>query len=363
MTAKGNTITGLDECLRASAHFQLSTFNFQLIKCFALLCLLLVIGIIPLSAQRVSNVQSSFDKERLEITVSCSLESTAPKDLVLSYSIDNGRTWKRCINVSGDIKKQTTGTKKLIWQPVLDGIVIGEFLFKVTINIENVIEMVFIAGGIFTMGCTEEQGGDCDGDEKPVHQVTLSDFYIGKYEVTQVLWKEVMENNPSYFSGCDNCPVEQVSWNDVQEFIRKLNAMTGENYRLPTEAEWEYAVRDGNQSRGYKYSGSNSASEVAWYTYNSGSKTHPVGEKKGNELGLYDMSGNVGEWCQDWWGNYSSSSQTNPVGASSGYSRVYRGGSWYSNTLNVRASYRNNGTPDTRNRFLGFRLACSSKLK
>jgi formylglycine-generating enzyme required for sulfatase activity len=222
-------------------------------------------------------------------------------------------------------------------------------------------EMVFVEGGTFTMGCASEQGEDCFDDEKPAHQVTLSNYYIGKYEVTQAQWKAVMGNNPSYFSGCDNCPVEQVSWDDVQEFIRKLNAKTGKNYRLPTEAEWEYAARGGNRSQGYKYSGSNSVGNVAWYDDNSGYKTHPVGTKQANELGIYDMNGNVWEWCQDWYDNYNSGSQTNPNGASSGSYRVSRGGSWFGNARYVRVSDRGNGTPGFRFNFLGFRLACSSK--
>ncbi|MDR0754334.1 MAG: formylglycine-generating enzyme family protein [Prevotellaceae bacterium] len=224
-------------------------------------------------------------------------------------------------------------------------------------------EMVFVQGGTFTMGCISEQGADCFDNEKPAHKVTLSNFYIGKYEVTQAEWKAIMGNNPSNFSGCDNCPVEKVSWNDVQEFIRKLNAKTGKNYRLPTEAEWEYAARGGNRSKGYKYSGSNSVENVAWYGYdNSGKKTHPVGTKQANELGIYDMSGNVHEWCQDWYGAYSNGAQTNPKGASSGSYRVFRGGGWYRSAGGVCVSNRFRNTPDSRrDGSLGFRLACSSK--
>ncbi|MDR1814679.1 MAG: SUMF1/EgtB/PvdO family nonheme iron enzyme [Tannerella sp.] len=220
-------------------------------------------------------------------------------------------------------------------------------------------EMLYVAGGTFTMGCTSEQGGDCWDGEKPAHQVTLSGYYIGKYEVTQAQWKAVMGNNPSDFKG-DNLPVENVSWNDVQEFIRKLNAQTGKNYRLPTEAEWEFAARGGNQSRGYKYSGSNTADNVAWYCDNSGGKTHPVGTKQANELGIYDMSGNVLEWCSDWYDSYSSASQTNPRGASTGSNRVLRGGSCYYDSLFTRVSNRNCNYPDDRYNHCGFRLALSS---
>lgn len=216
-------------------------------------------------------------------------------------------------------------------------------------------EMIAVKGGTFTMGGTSEQGSDADNYERPTHSVTLSDYYIGKFEVTQELWQAVMGNNPSYYKG-NNLPVEQVSWNDVQEFIRKLNQKTGANFRLPTEAEWEYAARGGNKSRGYKYSGSNSIDDVAWYTSNSGSKTHPVGTKSPNELGIYDMSGNVWEWCQDWKGSYSSASQTDPMGPGSGSRRVYRGGSWDSRAKYCRVSPRGNCTPVPRNSALGFRV-------
>ena len=222
------------------------------------------------------------------------------------------------------------------------------------------IEMVYVKGGTFTMGATAEQGSDAYSNEKPTHSVTLSDYYIGKYEVTQAQWKAIMGTNPSNCKG-DNLPVENVSWNDIQEFITKLNAQTGKKFRLPTEAEWEYAARGGNQSKGYKYSGSNKISEVAWYGDNSNSKTHPVGQKTPNELGVYDMSGNVWEWCQDRWGSYSSSSQTNPTGPSSGSIRVLRGGGWYSIARYCRVSLRNCYSPDFRSDYYGFRLACLSE--
>jgi formylglycine-generating enzyme required for sulfatase activity len=219
--------------------------------------------------------------------------------------------------------------------------------------------MVRIKGGTFTMGCTSEQGSDCDSDEQPVHQVTVSDFYIGRYEVTQKEWREVMGSDPPElaFKGCDNCPVERVSWEDIQQFLLKLNAKTGKAYRLPTEAEWEYAARGGSSSRGFKYAGSNTIDEVAWYTSNSGDKTRPVGQKKANELGLYDMSGNVWEWCQDWKGDYSSSAQTNPKGPSTGSGRVIRGGSWIDLPQICRVASRLYYTPGFRYGYIGFRLS------
>ena len=216
--------------------------------------------------------------------------------------------------------------------------------------------MVAVSGGTFTMGATKEQGSDAYSDEKPAHQVTLSDFAIGETEVTQELWQAVMGNNPSNFKG-SNRPVECVSWDDCQEFISKLNALTGQSFRLPTEAEWEYAARGGSQSRGYKHSGGNIIDDVAVYSDNSGSQTHPVKSKQANELGLYDMSGNVWEWCSDWYGSYSSSAQRNPTGASNASYRVDRGGSWALNARRCRVSRRLSNSPGYRGNDLGLRLA------
>jgi formylglycine-generating enzyme required for sulfatase activity len=221
-------------------------------------------------------------------------------------------------------------------------------------------KFIRVKGGTFTMGCTGEQGSDCDDDEKPAHPVTLGDYYIGETEVTQAQWRAVMGNNPSSFTDCDECPVEKVSWNDVQDFISKLNSRSGgARYRLPTEAEWEYAARGGSLSKGYKYAGSNSLDEVAWYDDNSGFKTHTVRMKKSNELGLYDMSGNVWEWCSDWEGSYSPGSQTNPTGPNTGDYRVYRGGGWLNYAGRCRVSARFHDEPDYRGNNLGFRLASS----
>lgn len=218
-------------------------------------------------------------------------------------------------------------------------------------------KMIRVDGGTFTMGATSEQGSDAYDDEKPAHQVTLSSYYIGETEVTQALWEAVMGSNPSLFKG-SNRPVEQVSREDCKSFISKLNSLTGKNFRLPTEAEWEFAARGGNRSQGYKYSGSNSLGTVAWYADNSGSETHAVKTKSPNELGIYDMSGNVFEWCQDWYGSYSYSSQTNPTGPSSGSNRVNRGGSWSYSARGCRVSYRSNvDAPALRGSSLGLRLA------
>ena len=212
--------------------------------------------------------------------------------------------------------------------------------------------MVYVSGGTFIMG------GDESSDQTPTHSVTLSSYYICKYEVTQALWRAVMGSNPSKFKG-DNLPVEQVSWNDCQTFINRLNNYTGRNFRLPTEAEWEFAARGGNYSRHYKYSGSNYISDVAWYTDNSGNRTHPVGTKQANELGLYDMSGNVWEWCSDRYGSYSSYSQSNPTGATSGFGRVERGGNWCGLARYCCSSHRSYYAPGNSFDALGLRLVLS----
>ena len=217
--------------------------------------------------------------------------------------------------------------------------------------------MVYVSGGTFTMGGTSEQGSDAESIEKPTHSVTLSSYYICKYEVTQALWRAVMGSNPSYSKG-DNLPVERVSWNDCQTFINRLNSYTGRNFRLPTEAEWEFAARGGNYSRHYKYSGSNNLDDVAWHG-DSSNRTHPVGTKRPNELGLYDMSGNVFEWCSDWYETYSSYSQTNPTGPDSGSYRINRGGAFAYGASRHRSTDRNYSTPDTYYYFLGLRLVLS----
>ena len=217
--------------------------------------------------------------------------------------------------------------------------------------------MVYVEGGTFTMGATKEQGHDVESYEKPAHQVTLSSYYIGKYEVTQELWQAVMGKNPSGFKGDARRPVERVSWDDCQEFITKLNRLTGKRFRLPTEAEWEYAARGGKWSRDYKYAGSNNLDAVAWYDGNSANTTHPVGQKSSNELGIYDMSGNVYEWCLDWWGDYSSAPQMNPTGPVSGYFRLCRGGGWHYDARYCRVLRRGNLLPSNSSNTLGLRLA------
>jgi formylglycine-generating enzyme required for sulfatase activity len=225
---------------------------------------------------------------------------------------------------------------------------------------ETGMEFVLVKGGCYQMGDTF---GDGYENEKPAHEVCLDDFYISKFKVTQGQWKTVLGNNPSHFKNCgDNCPVENISWNDAQEFIRTLNQRTGKKYRLLTEAEWEYAARSGGRKE--KWAGTSSESELgdyAWYSRNSGGQTHPVGQKKPNGIGIYDMSGNVWEWVQDTYsGNaYSSHSRNNPLYRGSGAGHVFRGGSWYYHPRGVRTTFRNHRSPliIIRHHNVGLRLA------
>ena len=212
--------------------------------------------------------------------------------------------------------------------------------------------MVYVSGGSFMMGSDDSEAFS---NEKPVHRVTLSSYRIGKYEVTQELWEAVMGRNRSHFKGSRR-PVENVSWDDCQTFIRKLNSLTGQTFKLPTEAQWEFAARGGNSSNGYKYSGSDDIDNVGWYYDNSGHTTHNVGTKSPNELGIYDMSGNVLEWCRDYYGSYSSSSQTNPEGPSSGSYQVYRGGGFFVSPRECRVSLRFDHEARYRGDYLGLRL-------
>lgn len=218
--------------------------------------------------------------------------------------------------------------------------------------------MIAVEGGTFTMGATPEQGDDASNNEKPAHQVTLSNYYIGETEVTQALWKAVMGTNPSASVGND-LPVESISYEDANEFIAKLNEITGKKFRLPTEAEWEYAARGGKKTSNFKFAGSNDIDAVAWYKDNSDNKTHAVKTKIPNELGLYDMTGNVEEWCSDWFGDYDSEIQKNPQGPSSGYERIIRGGYYFSVPKRSRISYRMHDTPSSRYGNNGLRLSLS----
>ncbi|MBP5258599.1 MAG: formylglycine-generating enzyme family protein [Prevotella sp.] len=248
-----------------------------------------------------------------------------------------------------------------------DVTVLYNIIFGTAATIESTVfevngvtfKMVKVDGGTFQMGSASGYK-----DEKPAHSVTLSDYYIGEMEVTQELWQAVMGSNYSYFKG-NKRPMECISWNDCQEFISKLNELTGQTFRMPTEAEWEFAARGGMKSKGYTYSGSNNIDDVAWYYDNSYAKgssspdygTHDVATKSPNELGIYDMSGNVWEWCQDWYGSYSSIDQTNPLGPDSGSYRVFRGSSWDYGADHCRTVNRGSDSPLDAGYCIGLRLA------
>ena len=277
-----------------------------------------------------------------------------------SHTVDGGGAGSFISNVTGLTENTTYYVRAYATSSA--GTVYGETktfetfktIFSLTVNGVS-FEMVYVEGGTFDMGATSEQGSDADSDEYPVHSVTLSGYYIGRCEVTQELWEAVMGSNPSNFRGAQK-PVESVSWNDCQEFVSRLNSLTGRTFRLPTEAEWEYAARGGKKSSHYKYSGSGNIYDVAWNRDNSGGKTHAVGTKSPNELGIYDMSGNVWEWCSDWYGSYSAGAQTNPQGPSSGSGRVLRGGSWFDVARSCRVSHRGYYDPNTSFNCYGLRL-------
>lgn len=288
------------------------------------------VGITPLTLnyQRVGTCQVTFSADGYE---------TVTK----SVTVSAGKT-ATCNATLNEAAQQSTATTAVSYE---------------TFTANGIsFNMVLVDGGTFMMGATSEQGKDASYDEKPAHQVTLSAYHIGETEVTQELWEAVMGSNPSNFKGA-NRPVETVSWDDCQTFISKLNALTGKNFRLPTEAEWEFAARGGNKSNRFKYSGKNTLGNVAWFRDNSAKETHPVMTKSANELGLFDMSGNVWEWCQDWYGDYESSSQTNPTGPSTGSYRVSRGGGWLNFARRCRVLFRAYGVPDSKGFNLGLRLA------
>ena len=275
------------------------------------------------------------------------LKASAPSNIQITLT-------KEAVAIQQNIVSQPAVAQ----QPVVQAPIANSDNITIPVKDGISIDMVRVEAGTFTMGATAEMKNTEDS-EKPTQRVTLTnDYYIGKYEVTQALWQAVMGDDPSYFKG-DNLPVEAVTWDDCQEFIVNLNRITGKTFRLPTEAEWEYAARGGNKSRGYQYSGSNYPSDVAWFWDNSGFDTHAVGTKQPNELGIYDMTGNVCEWCQDWYGAYSSSSQVNPTGANSGSYRVIRGGYWGYDASYCHSSHRTYASPGSRDISLGLRLVLS----
>lgn len=227
------------------------------------------------------------------------------------------------------------------------------FLFVVNYSFCQCFDSVFVEGGTFLMGAESE-----DKSERPIHEVSVSSFYIGKYEVTQKEWESVCGTNPAIFKG-DSLPIHNVNYYDIQKFIALLNEKTGSKYRLPTEAEWEYAARGGNLTNNFIYSGSNDINQVAWSHINSNKVIHKVGTKLPNELGIYDMSGNVFEWCSDWYNReyYSISPKENPKGPKEGLSKVLRGGAWYLSFPSFcRVAFRDSAQPELKNECIGFRL-------
>lgn len=283
--------------------------------------------------------------------------------------LEGNRTYVLVLNQNGNTVRPTEPiAQSTVQQKPTTRLSSGTSGSTITIPVKDgiSIEMVKVEAGTFVMGATREgmRYEKMDKKELPAHKVSLTkEYFIGKFEVTQLLWNTIMENNPSKNKG-EKLPVEQVSWNDCQIFIAKLNRITGRKFRLPTEAEWEYAARGGNKSKGYLYSGSDIAEAVAWYNAVSGRRigsghSHKVGAKHANELGLFDMSANVYEWCQDFWVEYNNQEQIDPVGPQKGINHVYRGGSWYTDVYKCYPSWRDYGNPDLRRDDLGFRLALS----
>lgn len=302
-------------------------------------------GMVKLKASAPSNLQITLSKEAAstnQISQTTLLQQVQPQQPVAQTQPVSSMASSSTTSTSSNIIDSST-SGSVITIPVKDGVS---------------IEMVKVEAGSFNMGATPEMENPYDW-EKPVHRVTLTNnYYIGKYEVTQTLWQAVMGSNPSELKG-DNLPVERVSWNDCRDFVLKLNTMTGKRFRLPTEAEWEYAARGGKMSRGYQYSGSNTLGDVAWYKNNSGPTTHTIGTKQPNELGIYDMTGNVWEWCLDMYGTYSGSPQTDPTGVIIGTHYVFRGGGWCNIAGHCRSSYRDGGSSGLRANGLGLRLVLS----
>ena len=277
--------------------------------------------------------------------------------LIVILLVFGGLSITRCTNNHSSGDHNANNTVVDIPQP-------ADPTLDITVN-GVTFTMVRVEGGTFTMGATAEQK-DAWYEEKPAHRVTLSDYYIGQTEVTQALWEAVMGETPTSddqwgpeWGLGDNYPAYFISYYDVLSFISKLNSLTGRTFRMPTEAEWEYAARGGNKSKGYLYSGGNTMDNVGWYEDNSDIINHPVAQKSANELGLYDMSGNVWEWCSDWYGDYSSSPQTNPTGPSTGSYRVLRGGGCGYRAWNCRVAYRRSHSPSVRYCDYGVRLALS----
>ena len=325
------------------------------------------------SAQTVSNVAYKLNEK--ELTVTYSLDAPAAIRLrVVSHIGGQIYVTDPIQNLSGDVgpNVQPGETKSIqaFDMPEIRGLDTTEFHFIVevddgSVNIylnDIVLKMLPVEGGTYMMGHGKNDGTryHCESAE-PAHRVTVSDFYLGQFEVTQKLWNAVMDANPSKWQDNDSLPVESVSWNDVQVFVARLSQVTGYRFRLPTEAEWEYAARGGKKSKGYAYPGTTlGLADYAWLGSNSGNRTHPVGRKLPNELGFYDMGGNVWEWCSDWAAPYTPDEQHNPQGPTTGENKIARGGCMISPSWGCAVSDRCWYLPDHGYGFYGFRLALDS---
>jgi formylglycine-generating enzyme required for sulfatase activity len=310
--------------------------------------------------QTVSDVAAI--QEGQSIKVMYTLSGNTACDVQLYLSEDGGSTWKEVTSgLSGDVKNQSSGSHAILWDVLQtrEQLVGSEVVFKVKVKKKGSAllgDFVKVEGGTFLMGSPNSEQNR--GDDERQHEVTVSTFYMQATEVTQAMYESIMGVNPSAFKG-PNRPVENVTWYDAQEFIKKLNVKEGSHYRLPTEAEWEYAARGGNQSKGYKYSGANDMGRVGWCDGNSGGQTHEVKGKQPNELGLYDLTGNVYEWCADWYGEYPNNGTINPKGPTNGPGRILRGGSWGSPARGCRVAIRGYPNPENRYNYGGFRLVFS----
>lgn len=306
---------------------------------------------------------SDSELQQLEFTLASGKEVTITSSLDGTWVyIDNERKGETPLKIwlkygSHNIKLQKESMVKIETIEVAHGGA-KEYSFILSNTVDPFEgQLVLVKGGSFRMG---DLLGDGNKEEKPVHPVTVSDFYIGKFEVTQSQWESIMGSNPSHFKDCPNCPVERVSWLDVNDFLEKLNDVTDKKYRLPTEAEWEYAAKGGNKSKGYRYSGKNNVNFVAWYSGNSGNKTNLVGQKEPNELGIYDMSGNVWEWVSDWFGYFTDMPEDNPVGPENGEFKIVKGGSWFGYIGGNRVSCRGSDEPVNKRSYIGFRVVISA---
>ncbi len=333
-------------------------------NCFLILPALLLVCL-SVRSQSVSNVVLTQEgtRFRIEYDLSEQIETT------VSVSVDNSRTFSPVYELSGNAgASAVSGHNIVYWDALTEW---GEFSHELTVKVATAplskvvlandvpFTMIYVKGGTFVMGTSREKDSDAADNESP-HTVQISSYYISQTEVTQELWNAVMDEKRFFFQG-ENQPVNLVSYNDITAFISRLNLITGLGFNLPTEAEWEYAARGGRKSLGYKYSGSDNPRNVAWFGQKEGeagsSQKHRVATKQPNELGLYDMSGNMWEWCRDFYGTYPEEEQTDPTGPKEGTHRVVRGGSYLSRPINCRTAFRSANTPESRLIHTGFRLS------